>query len=263
MTIFLSKFLPLFIYPVGLAAILLLFSLIFRKKKRTAIVLIIIALSIVWIGGNRWVAMSMARSLEWQYLPPEKVTDTHVVVVLGGGTEPAESPRKGVELNGAGDRILTGFRLYKSGVVTHLLLSGGDIDFLDSSSSSPAEDMATLLKEFGVPEDALWLDTNSRNTYENAINCAKILSEKGINEIILVTSAAHMPRSVKLFEKQGLKVIPYPVDYSVTEAGWQQLWHGNFGSVVINIFPTSSSLNLTTNVLKEYFGMLYYDLSGK
>jgi uncharacterized SAM-binding protein YcdF (DUF218 family) len=260
MSVFLSKLLPLFVYPVGLAAILVLFSIIFWKKKKAALVLIIVALSVVWIGGNRWVAMSLAKSLEWKYLPPANLQKVAAVVVLGGGTEPAEKPRMGVELNGAGDRVLAGYRLYKSGVTTHLLLSGGDIDFLDTSSSSPAEDMAVLLKEFGVPDDAIWLDTTSQNTYENAINCAKILKEKGINRIALVTSAAHMPRSVKLFEKQGLEVIPYPVDYTVTEAGWQQLWHGDFGSVILNLFPNASSLNMTTNVLKEYFGMLYYSI---
>lgn len=263
MGIFLSKFLPIFFYPVGMAVILLLFALIFRKKKRTALALIIIAVAIVWIGGNRWVAMSLARSLEWRYLPPENITKVEVAVILGGGTEPAEGPREDVEINGAGDRVLAGFRLYQSGKAAHLLLSGGDIDFLDSSSSSPAKDMASLLKEFGVPEDDLWLDATSRNTYENAVNCAKIVKEKGIHEVILVTSAAHMQRSVKLFEKQGVKVIPYPVDYSVTEAGWLQLWHGDFSSMAINFFPSSSSLNMTTNVMKEYLGMVYYWISGK
>lgn len=260
MSVFLSKFLPLFVYPVGLAAILVIFALIFWKEKKAAIILIIVALSIIWIGGNRWVAMSLARSLEWQYLPPANPENLDTAVILGGGTEPAEYPRLGVELNGAGDRVLGGYRLYKAGTVKHLLLSGGDIDFLDSSSSSPAEDMASLLLEIGIPENAIWLDTTSQNTRENAINCAKILEEQGISKIILVTSAAHMPRSVGLFREQGLDVIPYPVDYTVTEAGWQQLWHANFGSTLINIFPTASSLNTTTNVLKEYFGMLYYKL---
>lgn len=263
MSIFLSKFLPIFFYPVGMAIILLLFALIFRKKKRASLALIIIAIVIVWIGGNRWVSMSLARSLELRYLPPERIEKHEVAVILGGGTEPAESPRKDVEINGAGDRVLAGFRLYQSGMAAHLLLSGGDIDFLDSSSSSPAQDMAILLKEVGVPEEALWLDATSRNTYENAVNCARILKEKGIDEVILVTSAAHMQRSVKLFEKQGVKVIPYPVDYSVTEAGWQQLWHGDFSSTLINFFPSSGSLNMTTNVLKEYYGMAYYWITGK
>lgn len=260
MSIFLSKFLPVFVYPIGLAAILILFALIFWKKRKAAISLVIIAIAILWIGGNRWVSMSLVKSQEWKYLPPATVQKADAIVVLGGGTEPAEYPRQGVELNGAGDRVTGAYRLYKAGVSDHLLLSGGDIDFLDSSGSSPAEDMASLLKEFGVPDSSLWLDTTSQNTRENAINCAKILKEKGIDKVILLTSAAHMPRSVILFEEQGLTVIPYPVDYTVTQAGWEQLWHGNIGSTLINIFPTSSSLNMTTNVIKEYLGILYYKL---
>ena len=37
------------------------------------------------------------------------------------------------------------------------------------------------------------------------------------SEIILVTSAFHMPRAEKVFQNQNLKVIPYPVDFRSSE----------------------------------------------
>ncbi len=260
MSVFLSKFLPILIFPLGLIAFLILFAIIFRKHRKVLLALLITAISLLWLGGNRWISMSLARSLEWKYLPPQDVPQVDVIVVLGGGTEPAESPRQGVELNGAGDRLLAAYRLYQEGVAPILLLSGGDIAFMDSSSASPAEDMKQVLMELGVPEDAIWLDATSQNTYENAVNCARIINEHQVDDVLLVTSAMHMPRSVVAFEKQGIHVIPYPVDYTITEQNWQQLWHGDFLSVVINIFPTAGNLSMTTNVLKEAIGLAYYSL---
>jgi uncharacterized SAM-binding protein YcdF (DUF218 family) len=260
MSVFLSKFLPILIFPVGLSAFLILFAILFRKHKRTLLALLITAICLLWLGGNRWVAMSLARSLEWKYLPPERVPQVDVIVVLGGGTEPAEAPRQGVELNGAGDRLLAAYRLFREGVAPVLLLSGGDIAFMDSSSASPAQDMQQVLVEWGIPADALWLDTSSQNTYENAVNCAAILREHQAASVLLVTSALHMPRAVTAFEKQGVQVIPYPVDYTVTEQNWHQLWHGDALSFAINLFPTAGNLSLTTSVIKEAFGLAYYNL---
>lgn len=261
MEIFFSKFIPILIYPVGLTAILLILGLSVSKKRRLAFIIILAALIVLWIGGNKWVAMSLARSLEYQYLPSNEGFKVEVIVLLGGGTEPAEYPRQGVELNGAGDRVLTAWRLYKHGLADNLLLSGGDISFLDASAGSPAGDMRELLLELGVPDKVMWLDATSRNTFENAANSKQILAEKGINQIVLVTSALHMPRAVKLFEAQELEVIPAPTDYIVTNASWDTLWHGDLLSMLINIFPTASNLSLTTNVLKEYIGMGYYALT--
>ncbi len=244
-----------------MVSLLILLAIIFWKKRKLALILIITAVTVLWIGGNRWVSRSLVKSLEYRYKPPEQLSAADAIIILGGGTEPMEPPRTSAEINGAGDRVVAGFRLYNERIAPMLILSGGDIDFLDSSSASPAGDMRELLLLFGVPGEAMILDETSRNTYENAVNCAEIIREKGYQSVILVTSASHMHRSVLMFEKQGVSVIPFPVDYSVTNESWHQLWHGSFESVLINIFPTASSLSATTNVMKEYLGILYY--SGK
>ena len=183
-------------------------------------------------------------------------------MALGGDTEPAEPPRQYVEVNGAGDRVIYAFQLYKQGVAPVLLLSGGDIDFLDTSSGTPADDMATLLTQFGVPKDALWLDRTSQNTYENAVNCAAILKQHGVKSVILVTSAMHMPRAMAMFKSQGVDAIPALADYGVTYAGWDSLVHGNVLDQIINLFPSAGNLSLTTNALKEYMGSGYYACGG-
>lgn len=261
MFIFLSKFLPPFIYPVGLCFLLLFLSWLFSRKSGWHKLFLILGLLILFMGGNRWVAMNLVRSLEWRYLPLTEVPDGEVIVVLGGGTNSANYPRQLVEVNGAGDRILYAYWLYQHGAATHILLSGGNIDWLNADNQ-PAEDMATLLEMLGVPRESLWLEKDSLNTYENAHLSHSILESKNIHRLILVTSAIHMPRSVRLFEKQGFEILPAPTDFTVTETNWEALAHPRLETILVNLIPSDENLSLTTNALKEYLGILIYSIRG-
>ena len=262
MFVFLSKLLPPFIYPLGLAIILLVLALALYRYQRLRKASIITALVILLVASNRWVAFSLARSLEWQYLPRGDIPQASAIVLLGGGTDPAQPPRPLVQINGAGERILYAAYLYKQGKAPVILASGGNLQFTGEKTSTPAADMAALLTFMGIPEKAIWLEDQSQNTHENAVDCAKILREKNIDKVILVTSAMHMPRSVALFEKQGIQVIPAPADFTVTQANWDELVHAPVGEMVINLLPSPGNLGLTTNALKEYLGILVYRLEG-
>ena len=262
MFIFLSKFLPLFVYPLGFASLLLLFTLIFWKKRRIAVVFVFVALALLFLGGNKFVAFSLARSLEWQYLPAKAPQKADVIVVLGGATEPALAPRPEVELNAAADRLFHGAALYHQGVADHILLSGGDIDFLTLSSTSPASDMESIMEMLGIPASAMWLQGKSQNTYEDALYSCQMVKEKGARSIVLVTSAIHMPRAVGVFKKQGCDVIPSPADFTVTQAAWANLWSSDWQEFLINLVPNYSNLSLTTKSLKEYIGWVTYRLQG-
>jgi uncharacterized SAM-binding protein YcdF (DUF218 family) len=262
MFIFLSKFLPLFVYPVGLVCVCIAAALLFWKKQRVSKFLIIIALLIMFIGGNRYVANTLARSLEWQYPGLNTTPAVDLIVVLGGATEPKLDPRPITEISGAGDRILYAAKLYQDYPEAKILLSGGDIGFLDQSSSSPAQDMADILKMMGVPESAMILQDQSQNTYEDALySCEKIKAGEYQN-VLLVTSALHMPRSIKLFEKQGCTVIAAPTDYSITKVAWEKTWHPAFEEFIINLMPSYSNLSSITKSMKEYLGMFIYHLKG-
>lgn len=262
MFVYLSKLLPLFLYPLGLSCILLLLALILDKNRKLRRGLLIAALVILWLSSNRWVSFSLARSLEWRYLPPESTPQAEVIVLLGGGTEPNDPPRPMTEINSAGDRVLYAAKLYHDGAAPIILVSGGNPDFTRSRGTTPADDMKALLLLTGVPEGAIWQQPNSQNTYEDAVLSSEILRDHDIEEIILVTSAMHMPRSKALFEQQNIVVIPAPVDFTITEQNWQSAFNPQIDEFVINLLPNTSSLGLTTNVLKEYLGMLIYGLRG-
>lgn len=261
MFVFLSKFLPIFVYPLGLAIVLLLVALSLRQTSRWQSVCVLAALAILYIGSISWVAKTLTRSLEWQYLPLETYPQAEIIVVLGGSTSSVQYPRQIVEVNGAADRLLYAAHLYHQGVAPKLLLSSGYITWM-SERNAPAEDMAEILKMLGVPEEVLWLETESRNTYENALYTRRILEEQGIDQVILVTSALHMPRSVALFEKQGFEVIPAPVDYNITQVSWERLWEPDPVVQVFNLLPSVGNLQDTTEALKEYIGIFVYGLRG-
>jgi uncharacterized SAM-binding protein YcdF (DUF218 family) len=263
MFVYLSKFLPQFIYPAGLLIILLICVLILLKKhSKTARNLVIAALLIMVLGGNRVISYGLAKNLEWRYLPPVQLPQAEVIVLLGGGTESADSPRSMAEVNSAGDRVLYAGWLYKQGAAPNILLSGGNISFSNIRGTSPAAEMQQILSLIGIPESALWMQNKSQNTYEDALFSAQMLNDKSISRVILVTSAMHMPRSVALFEAQGIEVIPAPTDYTVTDRSWQALTHFDPAQMAMNLMPSASALNLTTNVLKEHIGMLVYRLQG-
>lgn len=254
----------MFIFPLGLAAAVLAVAWLFHKRRPGMTGwLIVLALGVLWLAGNRWVSYALVRSLEGQYPAPAEIPRTAALVVLGGGTRAADPPRPIVEVNEAGDRLLYAAHLYRSGKAERVLVTGGSIEWLSPEGQGPeAGDMSSLLDFLGVPSEALWVEGRSRNTYENALYSREILEEAGIDEILLVTSAMHMPRSVRLFENQGLTVIPAPTDYLVSDGEWRQLIGGEPESQLISLLPNAEYLTYTTRALKEYIGIVIYALRG-
>lgn len=262
MFVYLSKLLPLFVYPLGIVTVLLILGLVTARRRKWQKALLIFALAVLLVGSNRWVSYGLARSLEWQNLPAEATPQAEVIVLLGGGTEPGDYPRPTTEVNSAGDRVLYAAKLYRDGAAPAILVSGGNLNFSSARGSTPAEEMIELLTQLGVPAEAIWQQDQSQNTYEDALYSAELLKEKEITEVILVTSAMHMPRAKALFEKQGISVIAAPTDFTITEQNWQSVFQPSFGELVINLLPNASALDLTTTVIKEYLGLLVYSLRG-
>lgn len=259
MFLFLSKLLPLFIYPVGLSCIFIAVTLVLMwKRPRWAAIALSVALWVLILGGNNWVSATLVQSLERQYRPIPNLPNTQAIVILGGATRAPDPPRPWVEVNEAGDRLLYGAKLYRQQKAPLVILSGGRLDW-QRQGSSESEDMAVLLQTMGVPARAIFQDPTSLNTRENAVNVKQILDEKKIQQILLVTSALHMPRSMMIFQRLGIDAIPAPTDFLIDDRGsisesWQD--------VILNLFPNAESLYLSSRALKEYVGILIYSLRG-
>ncbi|NET56455.1 MAG: YdcF family protein [Symploca sp. SIO2E6] len=261
MFLFLSKLLPLFIYPLGFACLLMVLALIlWWKHSRWVPIPIFVALVVLLVTSNSFVANSLVKGLEWQHVPKTELPSAQAIVILGGATRSVAKPRPEVDLREQGDRIIYGAQLYRQGKAPVVIASGGRIAWRGGGDPESA-DMVKILKLLGVPESAVIQDSTSLNTYENAVNVKQILAQRGINQILLVTSAMHMPRALQIFLRQGIEAIPAPTDFLVTEL---ELAEPNTSpqATLLSLLPTTDQLDKTTRVMKEYIGTLVYHLRG-
>ena len=261
MFLYLSKLLPLFFYPLGLISICLIVALVtLRKRPRMATIAISLSLAVLLLSSNAWVSKYMIRSLEWQNIPGTQIPNAEAIVVLGGATKSATWPRPTVDLSEAGDRVIYAAQLYFQKKAPIIILSGGRIDWRGSGSPESA-DMATILTSIGVPAAAIIQEPDSLNTYQNAVNVRKILEARRIKKVLLITSAMHTPRSLKIFKRQGIDVIPTPTDFLVSQGELEELTNTP-KAAILNLLPDTNNLNQFTSALKEYIGIFIYSLRG-
>jgi uncharacterized SAM-binding protein YcdF (DUF218 family) len=261
MFLYLSKLLPLFFYPLGLISVCLIVALVtLRKRPRMATIAISLSLAILLLSSNAWVSKYMIRSLEWQNIPGTQIPNAEAIVVLGGATKSATWPRPTVDLSEAGDRVIYAAQLYFQKKAPIIILSGGRIDWRGSGSPESA-DMATILTSIGVPAAAIIQEPDSLNTYQNAVNVRKILEARRIKKVLLITSAMHTPRSLKIFKRQGIDVIPTPTDFLVSQGELEELTNTP-KAAILNLLPDTNNLNQFTSALKEYLGTFIYGLRG-
>jgi uncharacterized SAM-binding protein YcdF (DUF218 family) len=261
MFLFLSKLLPLFLYPLGLACVLLVVALVMSwRRSRWVPLPVVLALIVLLLGSNSWVANSLVRSLEWQHIPVGKLPTADAIVLLGGATKSAFPPRPAVDLSEEGDRVLYAAQLYREGKAPVVIASGGRIDWRGGGLAE-SSDMADILVNLGVPNSAILQDSKSLNTYQNAVNVRQIMQERGIRRVLLVTSAMHMPRSLRIFQRQGIEAIPAPTDFLITQ---QEINEPSSSpqATLLNLVPDADQLQNTTRALKEYIGTVVYHLRG-
>lgn len=261
MFLFLSKLLPLFLYPLGLTSLLLLVGLIIAwKRPYLALFPMGMSLFILLIASNAWISSLLMQSLEWQQIPQEELPEAEAIILLGGSTRVPTPPRQTIEITEAGDRVLYAAHLYKAGKAPLIIATGGRIAWLKNAPPE-ADSMKNLLVEIGVPASAIIEETQAVNTYENALYTKEILKQRGIKKSLLVTSASHMPRSLRVFQKQEIDVIPAPTDFLVTKLDWEQL-QGTPQATLFNLLPNAENLKQTTQAIKEYIGIVVYWLRG-
>lgn len=261
--LFFSKLLPLFFYPLGLACLLVIIALIiWWKFPRFTPIPLVFAVLILLVSSNVWFSNWLLKSLEWQYIAnPDDLPKAEAIVILGGCTKSATYPRPMVDVSEHGDRVIYGAKLYQLEKAPIIVASGGRIKWLGGGGEkSEADDISQLLTMLGVPESAIIKETESLNTYQNAVNTRQILASLNIQRILLVTSAFHMPRSVKIFEKQNLDVIPAPTDFIVSKSN--SVENNNLATNLLNFLPDSQNLEHTTLAIKEYVGIAVYKLKG-
>ncbi|SMQ72225.1 Uncharacterized SAM-binding protein YcdF, DUF218 family [Devosia lucknowensis] len=253
-----SKAFWLFAQPVSLVLLLLLAGLAFLilKKRRMAIASLSLAATAQFLVGFTSLGYVLIQPLEDRFEQPSELpTNVGAIVVLGGATMARPSSARGVaELNQAGDRLTTTLWLAQRYPDARVILSGGG-GFLMGETESEAETMRRFFTSFGIADDRLMLEGNSMNTDENASFTRAMIdqAEDGARAVLLVTSAFHMPRSIGIFRKQGIAVMPWPTDYrSSGRQGFE-----------LDIANPNQNLETATVAVREWIGLLAYHLTGR
>lgn len=254
MSLFLSKLLSLLIHPLTLG-LLVVGGGVGLSYWRCAYgrALVATGLVLVAVPATPWAADRLQRALEARYppIPATAVPSADAIVVLGGAVAPPQPPRVYPDLGGAADRVWHAARLYKADRAPLIIASGGTLPWANQAfREAPA--MAALLASWGVPRASIVTESNSANTYENARNTADILRARGLDRVLLVTSALHMRRALATFRGVGVTAMPAATDYRVVEAP----------TTALDFIPNAGALGRSTAAIREYVGYLVYDWRG-
>ena len=246
MSYLLSKILPLAFLPLGLSLILLFIGWIARWRWP-----VVTAALLLWLCSLGLVSQSLWRWLEapWQRRSALEAPRADVIVVLSGGRHPAPGQARLSEWHDP-DRFLAGLDLFRAGKAPLLLFTGGVSPFRPDQLPEGQHYLqeAALL---GVPEAAMISTPPVVNTAEEAAAIRMLLP--GRARILLVTSAFHMHRAQRLFERQGLEVQPFPVDFQARGA-----WAGPLWRDPTQWLPSARALVGSSRALRELLGRLVY-----
>jgi len=253
-----AKVIPSFFSPVMLSGIFAILGLIFflRAKRVKGFLSVFLSVLILWFFACPVVSHILVRSLEGKYDQLEQYPPADAVILLGGGR--------------FGARAYYGSKILKEEYAPFITVSGARIPLIYRSSNDISDDIPTpmewigsglegnqlLLSEFlGVDTNKIILIQDATNTFEEAVLLREEWDRRGLpKNIILVTSAIHMERSVRVFEKQGFNVVPAPTDFLIKA-------NRNFN--FYSFIPQAEYLLNSTLALREYLGLFSYEIMGR
>ncbi|MDS1142068.1 YdcF family protein [Pusillimonas sp. SM2304] len=250
----LSSFLTNLVIPLNLCIALLLAGaiLFIVRWRKTAFIVAAAGLSwaLFWSlpASSLWAGGRLEQLYPYQM--PSSLPTAQAIVVLGGSTANArQNWFQPYDSATASPRIDTAAILYKENRAPLIVVSGAALE----GSVSEAQVMANALKQQDIPESAVLMESRSFTTHENAIYTAEKLKQRDIKQILLVTSALHMPRAMAVFKKQGMSAVAAPsapqivVPSDPSFSFWQ---------------PNMRALAASRSIVKEYVGLLVYWVRG-
>lgn len=254
-----TLFLKALVQPYGLLFVLMGLSLLrlwFRRREaRWRLVPPTLFFALLYLLSMPITGHFAMASLERMYWPrpvEEQLAGADALVVLSGYAYPSGGHRLKPEL--AHDtlyRCIHAVDLYRAGGPRPVVVTGGEVD--PKSGDPPlGEQMREFLTTLGVAPGDLIVESRSRNTHENAVECGKILRERKLRRIVLITDAAHLRRAVRCYEREGLEVV----------ASGCQFRSLKLDLSVLSFYPTPSAANGVLVALHEWIGMIWYGWNG-
>jgi len=241
--IYLHKILPTFFLPIMLVIIVILIGLIKNKKK-----LIYLAILVLYIISTPIFSSNFFKLVEGsEYRKTIRAIDSaDAIVVLSGMLRINEEGDSTYIEWGDPDRFFGGVALFKAGKAQKLVFTGGKMPW-DKAKKTEGE----VLKEYAIsnsiPSEKIYVTKDVESTADEAVAVKELISPS--KRIILVTSAFHMYRAKRLFEKQGFIVNPYKVDYKSSN---------NKDVTILDFLSSAACLEKTETGIREIIGRLLY-----
>lgn len=190
-----------------------------------------------------------------------------ITLLAQNTTRPNLAPRTQVEMTESGDRLRLAAELYSQYRARVIALAGERPDLQGGNPQQRSEtpDVVELLVQFGVPRDEIISDDRSESLRESTLTTRRLLQNRPElqGNLILVTSALNMNRARLAFESalsqfREVRILPLATDFHTTLAG-----SGPRRRIIIqDVLPSAEALMITTQIIQEYFGSLYYFLRG-
>jgi uncharacterized SAM-binding protein YcdF (DUF218 family) len=221
----------------------ILIGLIKNKKK-----LIYLAIGLLYILSTPIFSNNFFKIIEGsEYRKPISAIDSaDAIVVLSGMLEINEVGDSTYVEWGDPDRFFGGIALFKAGKAQKLIFTGGKMPW-DKVKKTEGEVLREYAISNGIPSENIFVTKDVENTADEAVAVKELISPS--KKIILVTSAYHMYRAQRLFEKQGFDVIPYKVDYKAER---------NKVTTIIDFLPSADYLKNSETGIREIIGRLFY-----
>lgn len=252
MFFYISKFLSFLLSPaVWIVALLAL--AVFTKKDKLKKRGLFWAFLLVVILTNPFLFDEVMRAWERPAIAGSSLQKKYDFgIVLGGGLR-YDAQLDRTDAKAASDRMFQAIELYKNNRIKKILISGGSPTIFKNNLTE-ADICKKYLLRIGIPERDILIETESRNTHENAEkSTALILAEKKKPSCLLITSAYHMKRAKDCFTQSKLDVDEYPVDrYS----GPRKFKLDHL------IIPSPLPLQGWHIFIREFFGYYIYALMG-
>lgn len=230
-------------------ATLLLWLNYIKAARRLLTLLSLLAFAVMAYPVGDW----LMQPLEARFQPPATLpAGIDGIVVLGGAENLKLSSGWGsAEVGESAERILVAAELSRHYSELPIIYTGGSNLIQMPDLDREGRVSLTLLTQAGIEPERIKMETRSRNTYENFVMIKPLLPEAA-GRYLLVTSAFHMPRAVGIARKQGINVIPYPVDYRSSKPA-QRYWD----------FALFAHLGVLEVAWHEWLGLTAYFVTGK
>jgi uncharacterized SAM-binding protein YcdF (DUF218 family) len=260
-----SKMVQFCIEPLNWVIVFILLSLLFlglRKPhlcRRFLLLALVDLLLVGWLPASQVFLRVLEDAIPKVNVSQIPVRDIGGIIILGGAIEGGEIAvdRGEISIYASAERVTKAFELIRKYPELPFIFSGFS-GRLSPKGISESDAFKQLIAEQGLADSLGHYENQSRNTYENVLYMKPIIEEFGekltngtFKPWLLITSASHMYRSERIFQKQGIAVIPVPVDY---QTGSALSW----GS-----FDLEEGLQNWHKLNHEAFGILAYWISGK